>query len=58
MGLGFRNALDRPFLVSVNREVLINYSVNLIEVHSVKPELSKGSIINTYTEDQSKKINR
>ena len=30
----------------------------MIEVHSVKPELPKSLIVYTYTEDQSKKINR
>ena len=46
----FSGRRDRQVLVSVNRDVLKNCAVNVIEVHSV--------INNTYIEDQSKKINR
>ena len=46
----FRDAVFDKFLVSVNRDVLKNCAVNVIEMHSV--------IIHTYIDNQSKKINR
>ena len=48
---------DRPFLVSVNRDIPKTVLWIVIVVHFVKHELPKFSIVYTYIKDQLKKIN-
>ena len=44
-----------PWIMMYWKTVLL---IVIVEVHSVKPELPKSSVIYTYIIDQSKKINR